>query len=156
MNVIVNNKQRVVKIPQGLTAKLKAALQTAYTLYELPDNCEVSVSYVTNEYIRKLNAEYRKIDRATDVLSFAMFEGEEFPLGKEQPVLLGDIIISVEKAVEQAQDYNHSLEREMAYLVVHGFLHLIGYDHMNAEDKADMRENEEYILEKLGLTRDSD
>lgn len=156
MKVIVNNKQRSIKLPQGLTYKLKQALQTAYQLYELPTHCEVSVSYVTNKYIRKLNSAYRNIDKETDVLSFAMFEGEAFPTDEEQPVLLGDIVISLEKAVEQAQDYNHSLEREMAYLVVHGFLHLIGYDHISAKDKAKMRENEEYILEQLGLTRDSD
>ena len=156
MNVLVNNKQRAVQLPKGMTAKLKKVLTTAGSLYELADNSEVSLSYVTNAQIRKLNAEYRQIDRATDVLSFAMFEGEEIVAAADQPVLLGDIIISLEKAQEQAQEYNHSLDREMAYLTVHGFLHLIGYDHMTDEDKAEMRENEEYILEKLGLTRDSD
>lgn len=156
MKVLVNNKQRAVQLPKGLTAKLKKVLMTAGALYDLVENTEVSLSYVTNAQIRDLNAEYRQIDRATDVLSFAMFEGEEIVATNDQPVLLGDIIISVEKAKEQAQEYNHSLDREMAYLAVHGFLHLIGYDHMTDEEKSEMRENEEYILEKLGLTRDSD
>lgn len=156
MKVSVSNKQKKIKLPAGLTTMLKKLLKEAYGLYELPENCEVSLMYVDNAGIRLLNKEYRNIDKETDVLSFAMFEGEEFPVGDNQPVLLGDIIVSLEKAVEQAKDYGHSLDREVAYLTVHGFLHLIGYDHMNAKDKAQMRENEEYILEKLGLTRDSD
>lgn len=156
MKVIVNNRQKKVKLPRGLTVRLKKVLQEAHSLYDLPENCEVSVSYVDNAMIRTLNSEYRGIDKETDVLSFAMLEGDEFPAGAEQPALLGDIVLSLEKAVAQASEYNHSLEREMAYLVVHGFLHLIGYDHLNAKDKAQMRENEEYILEKLELTRKSD
>lgn len=156
MKVNIRNNQKYFRVPTGLTATLRKVLQEAYKLYDLPKNCEVSLMYVDNEGIRVLNKEYRNIDKETDVLSFAMFEGEEFPVGENQPILLGDIIVSIEKAYEQAKDYGHSVEREMGYLTVHGFLHLIGYDHMNAEDKAEMRENEEYILEKLGLTRNSD
>jgi len=103
---------------------------------------EVSVTLVCDDEIRELNREYRGIDKSTDVLSFEM--------GGE---LLGDIIISLPTAIRQAEEYNHSAEREIAFLTVHGLLHLLGYDHMNKKDEKVMLEKQEEILNKLGITR---
>lgn len=123
---------------------------------------ELDVSIVSNEEIQQLNASYRNIDRPTDVLSFALEEGEnEFDLffeeeDSEGEVLtrhLGDIIISFAKAEEQAADYDHSLERELAFLAVHGFLHLNGYDHQTAEEEKEMFTIQEEVLKAYGLTR---
>ncbi len=120
-------------------------------------NLDVYVTLTNNENIRKINAEHRNIDKATDVLSFPMFERDEIPSLKtedETEDILGDIIVSVEKVKEQAEEYGHSFERELAYLVTHGMLHLLGYDHMIDEEKVIMRKREEEILEKLNITRD--
>ena len=120
-------------------------------------NLDVYVTLTNNETIRKINAEQRNIDKATDVLSFPMFEREEIPnLKKEDETedILGDIIVSIEKVKEQAEEYGHSFERELAYLVTHGMLHLLGYDHMIDEEKVVMRKREEEILGVLNITRD--
>ncbi len=120
-------------------------------------NLDVYVTLTNNETIRKINAEQRNIDKATDVLSFPMFEREEIPSLKEEDKtedILGDIIVSIEKVKEQAEEYGHSFERELAYLVTHGMLHLLGYDHMIDEEKAIMRKREEEILGVLNITRD--
>lgn len=106
-------------------------------------NKEVAVSFVDNERIRRLNKQFRQIDKPTDVLSF--------PLGEED--MLGDIIISIPKAKEQARAYNHSFERELGFLTVHGFLHLLGYDHQSTAEEKEMFERQERILEQVGLTR---
>ena len=123
------------------------------------DNTEVSVTIVDNEEIRKINNKFRNIDRATDVLSFPMFEKDEldekiksgdFPYED----VLGDVIISIEKVREQAEEYGHSFERELSYMLVHGFYHLMGYDHIEEEDKKIMRPKEEKILNELKITRE--
>lgn len=114
----------------------------------------INVVLTTPQNIRQINKEQRNIDKETDVLSFPMFEQEEiFQLPDEQFDVLGDIVISIEKVKEQAQEYGHSFERELSYMVVHGFYHLMGYDHMIEEDKAKMREKEESILNKLEIKR---
>lgn len=119
-----------------------------------PDE-ELSVLICNNEYIHELNATYRNIDRPTDVLSFALNEDMDDENAEgEGRHLLGDLIISIDKAHEQGEEYGHGLEREMAYLTVHGCLHILGYDHMEDEEKAEMRREEEYILEKLGYIRE--
>ena len=107
------------------------------------------------EYIRKLNKEYRQIDKETDVLSFPMFEKNEIKSleNLEFEETLGDIVISVQRVEEQAKEYGHSFERELAYMVVHSFYHLLGYDHMEEQDKKTMRTKEENILNKLNLKR---
>ncbi|MGN1329922.1 MAG: rRNA maturation RNase YbeY [Clostridia bacterium] len=115
----------------------------------------ISIILTTPEKIQEMNNEYRKINKATDVLSFPMFEKEEIPnlkLNIEEP--LGDIVISIEKVTQQAEEYGHSFERELAYMVVHGFYHLMGYDHIELIDRNEMREKEENILNKLSITRD--
>ena len=119
----------------------------------------ITVTFTNPEEIRKINKKYRKIDRATDVLSFPMFEKEEL----EQKIknkdflyedMLGDLIISIEKVKEQAIEYGHSFERELSYMLVHGFYHLMVYDHIEEEDKKKMRPKEEKILNELKITRD--
>jgi len=131
-----------------------AVLNKAAEAYGIEPHTEVSLVLADDEYIRVLNRQYRDKDCSTDVLSFALNEGEE-PLMVDGPeeVLLGDIIISLETATRQAEEYGHSLERELAYLTVHGILHLLGYDHMSEEDKKEMRQEEEYVLSFLGITR---
>ena len=121
-------------------------------------NMEITITLTTPENIRKINREYRNIDKATDVLSFPMFEKDE--LDKkikekdfEHEDILGDIIISIEKVEEQAKEYRHSFERELSYMVVHGFYHLMGYDHIKEEDKKIMRPKEEKILNDLKIMR---
>jgi probable rRNA maturation factor len=122
---------------------------------------EVTVTFVDNARIHELNREYRGIDRPTDVLSFAMNEeGEEeieIFLDEEMegmPNMLGDIIISIPKTREQAEEYGHSFERELGFLAVHGFLHLLGYDHMTEEDEKEMFSRQEEILHRVRLTRE--
>ena len=112
----------------------------------------------TPKTIQEINKQYRNIDRATDVLSFPMFEKDE--LDKkiqendfENEDILGDIVVSVEKVNEQAIEYGHSFERELSYMIVHGFYHLMGYDHIEEDDKKIMREKEENILDKLSISR---
>ncbi len=118
----------------------------------------ITITFTTPEEIRKINKKYRKIDRATDVLSFPMFEKQELEEKiKNKDFLyedvLGDIIISIDKVKEQAEEYGHSFERELSYMLVHGFYHLMGYDHIEEEDKKIMRPKEEKVLNTLKITR---
>lgn len=114
---------------------------------------EMSVLLCDNKRIHELNREYRHIDRPTDVLSFALNEGDEVN-GEAESQLLGDLVISLERTAEQAKEYGHPFGRELAYLTVHGCLHILGYDHMTEEDKKEMRTEEEFILGNLGYVRE--
>jgi len=119
----------------------------------------ISITLTTPCHIQKINKEYRNIDKATDVLSFPMFEKEELEQKiKEEDYqfedILGDIIISIEQVENQAVEYGHSFERELSYMVVHGFYHLMGYDHIEELDKNIMRQKEECVLKTLEITRD--
>ena len=119
----------------------------------------MTITFTTQEEIRKINKKYRKIDKATDVLSFPMFEKAELDEKiKNKDFLyedvLGDVIISIDKVKEQAEEYGHSFERELSYMLVHGFYHLMGYDHIEEEDKKIMRPKEEKILNELKITRE--
>ena len=122
----------------------------------------VAITLTTPEEIREINKEFRKIDKETDVLSFPIFEKKDIDMLRKNGEIvdedmpqdvLGDIIISMKKVEEQAKEYGHSFERELAYMVVHGFYHLMGYDHMVEEDKKVMREKEEKVLESLDIVR---
>ena len=122
----------------------------------------VAITLTTPEEIREINKEFRKIDKETDVLSFPIFEKKDIDMLRKNGEIvdedmpqdvLGDIIISMKKVQEQAKEYGHSVERELAYMVVHGFYHLMGYDHMVEEDKKVMREKEEKVLESLDIVR---
>lgn len=120
-------------------------------------NLYISITLTNPENIQKINKEYRNIDRATDVLSFPMFEKNEIKevckMNMEGQEVLGDVIISIEQVQKQAEEYGHSFERELAYMAVHGFYHLMGYDHMEENEKKEMREKEENILSKLDIKR---
>ncbi|WP_409301749.1 rRNA maturation RNase YbeY [Peribacillus sp. SCS-155] len=131
-------------------------LQFAAEKEQIDAGSELSVTFVTNERIQEINKEYREKDAPTDVISFAMEEmGEEETeiIGADMPRVLGDIIISIERTREQAEEYGHSFERELGFLALHGFLHLLGYDHMNEEDEQEMFKKQKDILEEYGLSR---
>ena len=118
----------------------------------------ISITLTTPENIRKINKEYRNVDNETDVLSFPIFEKEELDKkvlnnNFEYEDILGDIVISIKRVEEQAKEYGHSFERELSYMVVHGFYHLMGYDHIKEQDKLFMRSKEEKVLTKLGIRR---
>ena len=138
---------------------IKKVLETCFEEEKMKDSklC-VTVTLTNPENIREINKKFRNIDRATDVLSFPMFEKDELDKKIEEndfytDDILGDLVISIEKVEEQAKEYGHSFERELSYMVVHGFYHLMGYDHIEPEDKAIMRPKEEKILNKLKITR---
>lgn len=163
LSIVWNNEQEEHEINSDLIALLESILQKA-GIAEGIDEGEVDLTFVNNERIHELNLEYRGIDRPTDVLSFAMNEtGEDEPEIiyaasedeelEDVPYVLGDIIISVTRAQEQAEEYGHSLERELGFLFVHGFLHLLGYDHQDPESEAEMMSKQENVLAQVGLTR---
>ncbi|MBA4542630.1 rRNA maturation RNase YbeY [Thermoactinomyces sp. CICC 10521] len=135
-------------------SSLEKALQAAADFEELPP-VEVAVTIVDNEKIHQLNREYRGIDRPTDVLSFPLWEpDEEWVIDEEEEgVMLGDIVISLPKAKEQAAEYGHTLARELGFLAVHGFLHLLGYDHETEQEEKEMFSRQEEILSRIGLQR---
>jgi probable rRNA maturation factor len=152
-----NNEQDFFKIAPTLIKKLEELLQLAGQQEEITTG-EVALSFVTDEEIQQLNKEYRNLDQPTDVLSFAMQDiaEDELEIIYENEVEiepLGDIIISIPRAIAQSEDYGHSVEREIGFLFVHGFLHLIGYDHENEEAELEMFVKQEQILQLAGLTR---
>ncbi len=120
-------------------------------------DCEVGITFTDDEQIRILNREHRGIDRATDVLSFPMLDNPQNPqkydMTEENKVLLGDIVISLERAERQAEEYGHGYEREIAFLIVHSMMHLLGYDHIEDEERAVMRKHEDAVLEELQILR---
>ncbi|MCI6012268.1 MAG: rRNA maturation RNase YbeY [Firmicutes bacterium] len=115
--------------------------------------CEISVTFVDLSEIHQLNREYRQVDSPTDVLSFPQFDDLE-DLPEEGEIVLGDVVICSDRAREQAEEYGHSFEREIIYLFVHSVLHLLGYDHMDEDEKKIMRRREEAVMEKIGLKRE--
>lgn len=153
MEILINNEQDDLNITdfEGL---IRDAFTIAAKRENLDIEVEVSVSFVNNEIIQELNRDYRDLDVPTDVLSFPQDNEEDFCLPKGFPKMLGDIIISTERAKEQAKEYGHGVTREVVYLAIHGFLHLAGYDHETEEEQKVMREQEETILKELDLGRD--
>ncbi len=128
-------------------------IKECLTLENVPENVEVSILLVDNEQIRDLNNKHRKKDMPTDVLSFPLLT--EFDnLSEDETIYLGDIVISVEKAMEQSKEYGHSFKREIGFLIAHSILHLLGYDHMNDEDEKHMIEKQKEILDNIDLRRD--
>lgn len=121
---------------------------------EIEDDAEVSLTFTDNAGIRELNKRYREIDRETDVLSFPMLGEDGFEVNPEtDALLLGDIVISLEKAKAQSEEYGHSMKREVAFLMAHSLFHLLGYDHMSPEEEAEMFAKQENVLRRLGITR---
>lgn len=137
---------------------INKVVKTVLELEKIKHDLDIYITLTNNEEIHKINKEYRDVDRPTDVLSFPMFERDEISKLREEKLddveeILGDIIISIPKVKEQAEEYGHSYERELAYLTTHGMLHLLGYDHMIDDEKTIMREHEEKVLEKLNILR---
>lgn len=144
------------EITEDQMVLLENLLNYAAEVEQVPDGAEVSISFVDNEQIRLINRDYRGKDQPTDVISFAleeMGEGEVEIVGVDMPPVLGDIVISVPKAKEQAEEYGHSFMRELGFLAVHGFLHLLGYDHETEEEEKEMFSKQEQILGRYGLKR---
>ena len=155
MSVKVNifSKQNKVRLPVGTKLLIRKACNATLEFEKFGDSAEVDVTLVDDEEIREINKEQRKIDSSTDVLSFPLGENGEYDANpKTGALMLGDIVISVETALKQADLYGHGLEREIAFLTVHSMLHLLGYDHVNGGmEQAIMREKEEAVLDALGL-----
>lgn len=156
VKVHITNRQREVKIPTGIRLLIRRCCNAVLRMEDFAGNVEVSVSFLNNAQIRELNRDHRGKDIPTDVLSFPMGENGVYDVNMETGAsVLGDIVISVEKAVSQAELYGHTLQREIGFLTVHSMLHLLGYDHEEGGLAAAlMREKEEEVLERLGLTRD--
>ena len=148
------DEQTKFRITRRLKKLVREAVLTTLSYEGFCNDCAVSVTFTDNEGIRALNAEYRDIDRETDVLSFPLtdFEGGDEPPADEPERMLGDIVLSLEKTASQAEEFGHSFEREAAFLCVHSMLHLLGYDHVNSEEEdEEMRRRQREILEKMGL-----
>ena len=144
-----------VKIPVGVRPLIRKCCAAVLKKEGIADACEISVTVVDNEAIRVINSQTRGIDKETDVLSFPLGENGEYEVNyTTDALLLGDIVISLSKAVEQAQEYGHSVEREIAFLTVHSMLHLLGYDHIEDGDRVVMRAREEEVLNYMGITRE--
>lgn len=154
MEVIISRHPEDLAVPEEVEANIRAAAEKVGELYGV-ENGEVSITLTNNEYIHELNREYRHIDRPTDVLSFALNESEEPAIENGPDInVLGDLVISVERAEEQAADYGHSVRREIAFLTVHGMLHLLGYDHMEEADRLEMEQEQRYVMDQLGIKRE--
>ena len=152
LRVIISNKQKDVEIPTGVRMLVRRCCHAVLQLENFEGYAEISVTFVNNEQIRELNNHYRNKDSATDVLSFPMGENGKYDTDLETGAqILGDVVISMEKVVEQAERFGHSLQREIGYLTAHSVLHLLGYDHMTNLEKVHMRENEELVMNQLGL-----
>lgn len=156
VKVIITNRQKDVTIPTGLRLLVRRCCTAVLQMEKFKGPAEVSVSFVNNAQIKELNAQYRNKDIETDVLSFVMSEDGKYDI---DPVtgaqILGDVVISMEKAVEQADIYGHSLQREVGYLTCHSVLHLLGYDHEDNMERVRMREKEETVMDMLGLPASS-
>ncbi|MGN8645516.1 rRNA maturation RNase YbeY [Gracilibacillus sp. HCP3S3_G5_1] len=145
------------KVSQEHIQLISQLLSYAAKQENIEENAELSISFVDNNEIQHLNNQYRGLDQPTDVLSFALEEAADDEMdiaGADIPLALGDIIISVDKTNEQAAEYNHSFSRELGFLALHGFLHLLGYDHMSEEDEKKMFSRQEEILNGFGLSRE--
>lgn len=157
VKVIISNEQKKIKVPTGIRLLIRRCCHAVLELEEFEGSAEVSVTFVDNQRIHELNNQFRNIDRETDVLSFPLGENNEYDVNLDTGAkLLGDIVISLEKAVEQAELYNHPLQREIGFLTVHSMLHLLGYDHENGGlEEVHMREKEETVLTQIGWKRNN-
>lgn len=149
MEYYIDNRQSKYEVTHELESLLEKVINEVLKVEGLSQNYEVSISFVENEEIKELNRDYRGVDKETDVLSFPM--EDEFGLSDS---LLGDIIISIDKANEQSLEFGHTIEREIAYLTAHSMFHLLGYDHMNEDEKLIMREKEKLVMKNLKIFKD--
>lgn len=148
MEVYYDDRQDNIKITEEMKKLIEKSIKAVLKVEELSDDVEVSVSFVGDEEIRDLNRDYRGVDKSTDVLSFPM--EDEFILDNR---ILGDVILNTRRVMEQAEELGHSHERELSYLTVHSILHLLGYDHIEDEDKREMREREKLSMKELEIYR---
>jgi probable rRNA maturation factor len=156
MTLLIDSIDETNTVEDKEIIQIENVLAFAARKLEVESGSELSLTFVTNERIQEINRDYRQKNKPTDVISFAMEElgeGEVEIVGGEQPRVLGDIIISVPKAREQAEEYGHSFMRELSFLAVHGFLHLLGYDHETEEDEAEMFSLQRELLDEYGLKR---
>lgn len=155
LRVIIDNQQNVMKIPTGVRMLVRRCCKAVLANEEFLEPAEISVTFVDDATIHELNRKHRGIDKSTDVLSFPLGENGEYDTNLDTgALLLGDIIISIEHAYDQAEKYGHTLQREIGFLTVHSLLHLLGYDHVNGGLEAvQMREKEEAVLTRVGLKR---
>ena len=160
--ILMENNQNGIEITEEINEVIKSAIEASLKYENCDFDAELSVTIVDNEEIKEINREHRGIDKATDVLSFPMLEFDEEGNAIEcdydfsdDTVILGDIVISAERAMEQSKEFGHSFKREMAFLTVHSMLHLLGYDHVDdPEGEAEMIRKQKEILEGLGITRE--
>ena len=156
IKVIITNKQKTVKIPTGIRMLVRRCCNAVLKLENFEGPAEISVTFTDNAGIRELNKQYRDKDIDTDVLSFPMGENGVYDIDMETDAkILGDVVISMEKARDQAERFGHSFQREVGYLTAHSVLHLLGYDHVDNLERVRMREKEELIMEQLGLPASS-
>lgn len=156
IEIFFSNEQEKLSPPDDIEQLIESCTRAALEEEEICEDAQVSVMLVDNEAIREINREHRNIDSATDVLSFPLGDDESFDTDPETgAILLGDIVISLERAAEQAREYGHSFRREVAFLITHSLFHLLGYDHVDsAEDEKLMFGKQEKVLEALGITRE--
>ncbi|MCR5041935.1 MAG: rRNA maturation RNase YbeY [Clostridia bacterium] len=156
IKVVIDDSEKSIRLPKGVKLLVRKCCHAALELEGFERDAFISVKFTTDEGIHALNKKYRGVDRPTDVLSFPAADPGEWETGPDGMVILGDIVISIDTAVRQADEYGHSLQREIAFLTVHSMLHLLGYDHVGSSlERVRMREKEEKILTELGLTRDT-
>lgn len=161
MKVSIRNNQKKFKVTKDMRDLVRSAVKATLEYMDFPLKSEVSVMFTDDEEIHELNRLHRGVDRPTDVLSFPLFEYDEngdiieddLDFNPNGEMILGDIVISLETASRQAQEYGHSFEREIGFLTVHSMLHLFGYDHMTPEDEEEMFGYQREILERMGLER---
>ena len=152
IRVIISNSQKEVKIPTGLRMLVRRCCNAVLRMENFQGAAEVSVTFANNEQIHELNKMHRNVDAPTDVLSFPLGQKTKYDIDPATNAkILGDIVISMEKAVEQAERFGHTLQREVGYLTAHSMLHLLGYDHEEPLEKVHMREKEELVMTQLGL-----
>ena len=153
MEVIFEDRQDFKKFDDSLMDKIKSVISACLEYEDYDSEYDVSLSFVTNDEIREINRDFRGIDKVTDVLSFPMITEDDFEIEYEE-FTLGDIVVSIERADEQAREFGHSIEREICFLVCHSMFHLLGYDHMEDDEAKEMQAKEKYVLDSLGITRD--
>ena len=148
MEIYYDDRQDDIEITEEIKNLIEKSIAAVLKVENLDENVEVSVSFVGDDEIRDLNRDYRGVDKSTDVLSFPM--DDEFIIDNR---ILGDVLINTRRVMEQAEELGHSKERELSYLTVHSILHLLGYDHMEDEDKKEMREREKLAMKELSIYR---
>jgi probable rRNA maturation factor len=147
------NRQTDLEFDSNILSTFDEIMNIVLDVEGIESDCEVSLIFVGNDDIRKMNSEFRNMDKSTDVLSFPQYESLKDEDEVDEEMHLGDIVISLERAYEQALEYGHTVERELCFLFTHSMFHLLGYDHENSEETREMRQMEEYVLQMLGIKR---